>query len=136
LFYIGFLRNFTTEKSKFREMITKEQVESFLEELHTKMKIFGILFRDDREKNRNTLQELEIVPSYRKVVVENLRVEDYVQGPVVDELNRLGEMWVFGKDVKGREIYIKVMISGTTSQTICISFHFAEHPLVYPFKEK
>jgi ribosomal protein S9 len=136
LFYIGFLRNFTTEKSIFREMITKEQVESFLEELHTKMKIFGILFRDDREKNRNTLQELEIVPSYRKVVVENLRVEDYVQGPVVDELNRLGEMWVFGKDVKGREIYIKVMISGTTSQTICISFHFAEHPLVYPFKEK
>lgn len=136
MFYIGILRNFTTEKSIFREMITKEQVESFLEELHTKMKIFGILFRDDREKNRNTLQELEIVPSYRKVVVENLRVEDYVQGPVVDELNRLGEMWVFGKDVKGREIYIKVMISGTTSQTICISFHFAEHPLVYPFKEK
>mgnify|MGYP003446456266 FL=1 len=136
MFYIGFLRNFTTEKSIFREMITKEQVESFLEELHTKMKIFGILFRDDREKNRNTLQELEIVPSYRKVVVENLRVEDYVQGPVVDELNRLGEMWVFGKDVKGREIYIKVMISGTTSQTICISFHFAERPLVYPFKEK
>ena len=136
MFYIGILRNFTTEKSIFREMITKEQVESFLEELHTKMKIFGILFRDDREKNRNTLQELEIVPSYRKVVVENLRVEDYVQGPVVDELNRLGEMWVFGKDVKGREIYIKVMISGTTSQTICISFHFAERPLVYPFKEK
>ena len=136
MFYIGILRNFTTEKSIFREMITKEQVESFLEELHTKMKIFGILFRDDREKNRNTLQELEIVPSYRKVVVENLRVEDYVQGPVVDELNRLREMWVFGKDVKGSEVYIKVMISGTTSQTICISFHFAERPLVYPFKEK
>ena len=30
------------------------------------------------------------------------------QGPVVDELNRFGEIWVFGKDVKGREIYIKV----------------------------
>ena len=136
LFCVRFIRNFALRNSQFREMVTKEQVESFLEELHTKMKIFGILFRDDREKNRNTLQELEIVPSYRKVVVENLRVEDYVQGPVVDELNRLGEMWVFGKDVKGREIYIKVMISGTTCQTICISFHFAEHPLVYPFKEK
>lgn len=117
-------------------MVTKEQVELFLGELHTKMRIFGILFRDDRDKNRKTLQELEIVPSYRKVVVENLRMEDYVQGPVVDELNRLGEMWVFGKDVKEREIYIKVMISGTTSQTICISFHIAEHPLIYPFKNK
>jgi hypothetical protein len=99
------------------------------------MKIFGILFRDDRGKNQATLQELEIVPSYRTVVIENLRFEDYVQGPVVDELNRLGEMWVFGKDVKGREVYIKVMISGVTSQTICISFHIAEHPLIYPFKE-
>jgi hypothetical protein len=116
-------------------MITKEEVESFLNELHTKMKIFGILFRDDRGKNQATLQELEIVPSYRTVVIENLRVEDYVQGPVVDELNRLGEMWVFGKDVKGREVYIKVMITGVTSQTICISFHIAEHPLIYPFKE-
>lgn len=116
-------------------MVTKEQVESFLKELHTKMKIFGILFRDDREKNQKTLEELEIVPSYRKVVIENLHVEDYVQGPVVDELNRFGEMWVFGKDVKRREIYIKVMIIGTSSQTICISFHIAEHPLVYPFKE-
>jgi hypothetical protein len=116
-------------------MITKEEVESFLNELHTKMKIFGILFRDDRGKNQATLQELEIVPSYRTVVIENLCVEDYVQGPVVDELNRLGEMWVFGKDVKGREVYIKVMITGVTSQTICISFHIAEHPLIYPFKE-
>lgn len=117
-------------------MVTKEQVEAFLNELHTKMKIFDIIFRDDRGKNQSTLQELEIVPSYRKVVIENLQSEDYVQGPVVDELNRIGEMWVFGKDVKGREIYIKVMISGQTSQTICISFHIAEHPLVYPFKEQ
>ncbi len=116
-------------------MVTKEEVESFLKELHTKMKILGILFRDDRGKNQATLQELEIVPSYRTIVIKNLRVEDYVQGPVVDELNRLGEMWVFGKDVKGREIYIKVMISGVTNQTICISFHIAEHPLIYPFKE-
>ena len=84
-------------------MITKEQVESFLEELHTKMKIFGILFRDDREKNRNTLQELEIVPSYRKVVVENLRVEDYVQGPVVDELNRLAKCGYLEKMSKGEK---------------------------------
>ena len=30
------------------------------------------------------------MPSYRRVVIENLVVEDYVQGPVVDELNKLG----------------------------------------------
>ena len=119
---------------KVNRMITKEEVQKFLNQFHEKMKIFGIIYRDDRGKNQNTLEELEIVPSYRKVVIESLVVEDYVQGPVVDELNKLGEMWVFGKDVKGREVYIKIMIGGVGCQTICISFHIAEYPLVYPFK--
>lgn len=98
------------------------------------MKVYDILFRDDRGKNKKTLEELEIVPSYRKVVIESLTIEDYVEGPVIDKLNKLGEMWVFGKDVKDREIYIKIMISEHCGQTICISFHLAEHPMKYPFK--
>lgn len=75
------------------------------------------------------------MPSYRKVVIESLNAEDYVEGPVVDSLNRLGEMWVFGKDVKGREIYIKIMISDFGGQTICISFHLAEMRMKYPLKQ-
>ena len=98
------------------------------------MKIFGILYRDDRGKKQKTLEELEIVPSYRKVIIENLKVEDYIEGPIIDELNKLGEMWVFGKDIKGREVYIKIMLGGNNCQTICISFHIAEHPLSYKFK--
>lgn len=116
------------------EKITSADVQCFLEQFHEKMKVFGILYRDDRGKNQKALEELEIVPSFRKVVIENLKVEDYVEGPLVDELNKLGEMWVFGKDVKGREVYIKIMISQFGGQTICISFHLAEHKLNYPFK--
>lgn len=115
-------------------MITKLQVQSFLEQFHTKMKIFGILYRDDRGKNQKALEELEIVPSYRTLIIESLKVDDYIQGPIIDELNRLGEMWVFGKDVKGREVYIKIMLGCSNYQTICISFHIAEHPLLYKFK--
>ena len=121
-------------QSKQDAMITKEEVQAFLNQFHAKMKIYGILYRDDRGKNQKTLEELEIVPSFRKVVIENLEVEDYIQGPVIDKLNRLGEMWVFGKDVKGREVYIKIMLGGVNCQTICISFHIAEHPLQYAFK--
>ncbi len=117
-------------------MITKEDVQRFLNQFHQKLKIYGILYRDDRGKNKKALEELEIVPYYRKVIIESLVTEDYVQGPVVDELNHLGEMWVFGKDVKGREVYIKIMMGGENCQTICISFHIAEHPLAYPFKDK
>ena len=117
-------------------MITKEEVQKFLNQFHEKMKIFGILYRDDRGKNQKALEELEIMPLYRKVVIENLVAEDYVQGPVVDELNKRGEMWVFGKDIKEREVYIKIMLGGFGCQTICISFHIAERTLIYPFKVK
>lgn len=114
--------------------LTKEDVQSFLDQFHEKMKVFGIIYRDDRGKNQKALEELEIVPSFRKVVIENLTAEDYVEGPVIDTLNKLGEMWVFGKDVKNREVYIKIMISDYGGQTICISFHLAETSLKYPFK--
>lgn len=114
--------------------LTKEEVQSFLDEFHSKLKVFGIIYRDDRGKNHKALEELEIIPSYRKVVIESLTVNDYVEGPVVDKLNQLGEMWVFGKDVKGREVYIKIMLSIHCTQTICISFHLAEFPLHYPLK--
>ena len=42
---------------------------------------------------------------------------------------------VFGKDIKNREVYIKIMISNVGGQTICISFHLAESKMTYPFKE-
>ena len=67
---------------------------------------------------------------------KNLQAQDYVEGPVIDELNKKSEMWVFGKDVKGREVYIKITLGYQNGQTICISFHIAEHPLQYPFKSR
>ena len=43
-------------------ILTKEEVQSFLEQFHAKTKVYDILFRDDRGKNKKTLEELEIVP--------------------------------------------------------------------------
>ncbi len=40
-------------------MITKDEVQTFLDSFHTKMKIFGIIYRDDRGKNQRALEELE-----------------------------------------------------------------------------
>ena len=84
-------------------MATKEQVEDFLKRLKEKIKVFDIIFRDDRGKNLQTLATLEITPTYRKKVILNIEPEDYSEGPIVDTLNKMGEMWVFGKDVKGHD---------------------------------
>lgn len=115
-------------------MATKEQVEAFLKRLKEKIKVFDIVFRDDRGKNLQTLATLEINTIVRKEIIMNIEPEDYVEGPIVDTLNKMGEMWVFGKDVKGHEVYIKITLGQPNSSTICISFHIAEHKMNYPFK--
>jgi hypothetical protein len=117
-------------------MATREEVEKFLNSFHTKLKIFRIIFRDDRGKNTQALAELEITPLYRESVIKEIGVEDYSEGPIVDTLNKLGDMWVFGKDVKQQEVYIKISLGHTGASTICISFHKAEHPMKYPLKEE
>lgn len=115
-------------------MVTIEEVKAFLDLFNIKAQVFGIRFRNDREKNSEALLQLDITPMQRELIVKNLQVQDYVEGPVIDVLNQEGEMWVFGKDVKGREVYIKITLGYENGQTICISFHIAEHPLAYPFK--
>ena len=114
-------------------MVTKEEVQRFLYQMREKVKVFGIIYRDDRGKNAQTLIDLEITPKYRDNVFVNLTVDDYSYGPVIDTLNQCGEMWVFGKDVKGQEVYIKITL-GKSSSALCISFHIAEYPMNYPFK--
>ena len=80
-------------------MVTIEEVKAFLDLFNIKAQVFGIRFRNDREKNREALLQLDITPMQRELIVKNLQVQDYVEGPV----NQEGEMWVFGKDVKGRD---------------------------------
>lgn len=46
-------------------MATKEEVEHFLSQFNQKVKVFGLVFRDDRGKNLQTLLDLEITPKYR-----------------------------------------------------------------------
>ena len=115
-------------------MATKEEVEYFLSQFNQKVKVFGIVFRDDRGKNMQTLLELEITPKYRDDIIMQLETNDYVDGPIEDTLNKKGDMWVFGKDIKGNDVYIKISMGFSSSSAICISFHIAEQKIKYKFK--
>jgi hypothetical protein len=113
----------------------RKEVETFLKNFHEKKKIWGVLFLG-REKNFTTLSTLEIRPADREQVLDKLSVEDYSEGPLPEEWHGNKEMWVFGKTVKDQEIYIKITLGAEGSNTICISFHTAEYPMRYPFKDK
>ena len=69
-------------------MVTIEEVKAFLELFNIKAQVFGIRYRNDRGKNRETLLQLDISPMQRELIVKNLQVQDYVEGPVIDILNK------------------------------------------------
>ena len=115
-------------------MSLTESIDQFLHHFKLKLKIYDIVFLDSRNKNLQTLIDLEIRPMDRRKVIENLKVEDYSEGPIPDQ-NFVGcDLWVFGKQLKNKEIYIKISIGLPNKKTICISFHTAEFPMEYPMK--
>ncbi len=111
-------------------------VKSFLGDFKTKMNVFGVLFSDARGKNTQAMLNLEITPSDREKILKNLLPEDYVEGPKEDVVYGGRSMWVFGKVLDKKEIYIKISMGEINKCVVCISFHMAEYPLEYPFKQK
>jgi hypothetical protein len=68
-------------------------------------------------------------------LLANLAATDYSEGPIPETLNKGTDMWVFGKEVNKREVYIKITMGFNGTQVICISFHLAEYPMIYPLKK-
>jgi hypothetical protein len=117
-------------------MARKEEVAGFLKDFIFKLGFWGLLIRTDRTnpKNTATLLALEFKHVQVKHILESLKPEDYSEGPLPDKLHNRSAMWVFGKIIKEREIYIKIQLGLPDSATICISFHFSDHAMDYPFK--
>jgi hypothetical protein len=114
----------------------EEEVKKFLEDFKIKLGIWGVIFRDGRSKNAQTLLILDIMPIHREKILKELLVVDYSEGPKKENLNGEADMWVFGKMIKGTEVYIKITLGFAGAQVICISFHVAEFPIKYPLKCK
>lgn len=83
----------------------KAKVLGFLQAFFVKLDIWGVIFTN-REKNLEALLDLDIRPQQRTEVLKSLEIIDYSEGPLTEKLNGGSDMWVFGKDVKGKEVYI------------------------------
>jgi len=97
---------------------TKDEVKKFLQELQAVLSTGNLLFIS-RGVNIQTL-------------VGKIVLEDYSEGPLKNDQFGDEPMWVFGKIINAKEIYIKVTISAL--DVICISFHTSQYPMNYPFK--
>ena len=89
------------------------------------------------QKNLETLIELGLTCRDQDEILLSLQLEDYSSGPEPDMYHSGQVFWVFGKQIEGVELYLKLKIVSQAGEeyAVCISFHAAEYPLEYPFRK-
>ena len=115
-------------------MTQQEELRKFLKSFQEKVERRGIVYYQ-RKKNLQALLDLEIDPAFReRVLLQELKWEDYYKGPKPDALIKGNEYWEFGKEVKSTEVYIKISLGRKNGPALCMSFHRAERKIIYPFQ--
>lgn len=116
---------------------TEEEVKMFLQEFIAKINAniggVGIIIKRDRAVNLQTILDLELT---NVTVIEHLKkltYKDFYKGPIADSGGD-PSLWEFGKEIKSKEIYIKITLGYLNKPTICISFHYPIRTIKYPFK--
>ena len=95
------------------------------------IKCFSFVYR---KKNLQDIMNLDITPEQSVEIIKELTYKNYVSGPQKDIDYPDRDVWVFGCENNGHEIYIK--LSGDFSHNVakCISFHKSDRSLSYPHK--
>ncbi|WP_165847794.1 type II toxin-antitoxin system MqsR family toxin [Ammonifex thiophilus] len=116
-------------------IVSSAQVVLFLVEFK-KLVQGGRFYLVPRKEN---LEALALLGWTEEVLVEflcSLTPGNYVGGPEDDRGVPGEDIWVFGAEIEGTEYYIKLKIrgSGKRGKAVCLSFHEAKRPLVYPHR--
>jgi len=122
--------------SNVKSMASLAEIQAFLRDFKFKLSFKDKILFVSRPKNYNTMKELELSVVGVKEELKKIEVADYSQGPLEEVVFQGMPMWVFGRSIKSREVYIKITMGKKDEDPICISFHFSEFPMAYPFKGK
>ena len=93
----------------------------------------GLVFYP-RRKNQLGLLDLEISARDRERIIDSLDAQDYYKGPGDDGVLEGHSYWEFGKQVNGREVYIKLSLGLARGAVFCYSFHPAERTISYSYR--
>lgn len=66
--------------------------------------------------------------------LKELTISDYSETLIDKDDDKPPLLFVFGKDINNRQVYIKLKIKGETNRRIlCLSFHYAKHKMKFPY---
>lgn len=81
-----------------------------------------------------TLVDLEYDASDVVERLKELTVREYSETLIDKDDVNPPLLYVFGKNINGRLVYIKLKIKGTpTRHILCVSFHYAENAMQFPY---
>jgi hypothetical protein len=111
----------------------RDRVREFIKGVKMAVDTEKVFFFKERTKNRAFIAKHGLSPTVRREILLNLRVEDYSDGPFMDD--RI-EIMIFGVFIDDIECYIKLGLRdfGEGYLCQCISFHEAEQSMSYPLK--
>lgn len=117
--------------------LKKDEIRNFLKEfkvIASKGRGIDVI---PRRENIEDLAQLGLTKKNRNEEIIKLSLADYCKDPEPDK-DKPGKIWIFGKQIGNKEVYIKLKIAQVGEEKIakCLSFHTAKFPLCYPYKEE
>lgn len=124
----------------------KREVVAFLDELHkllesddfdinTDLNLVRKKKQGDGQKFSTPYTLLDLDYDAEDVVnrLKELKVEEYSETKIDKDDVNPPILFVFGKDVNGRPIYVKLKIRDQQKQVVCVSFHYAKDKMEFPY---
>lgn len=65
--------------------------------------------------------------------LKELKVEEYSETKVDKDDVNPPILFVFGKEINGKLIYVKLKIRDQQKQVVCVSFHYAKDNMEFPY---
>lgn len=124
----------------------KKDVKAFLEELKEILNAKAFNIDNDLLIVKSNKDEIEYSTGYLMLdldydaldVVERMKeltIAEYSETLIDKDDDKPPLLFVFGKDINSRLVYIKLKIKGEqTKRVLCLSFHYAKHDMVFPYK--
>ena len=123
----------------------KKDVKKFLEDLKAIINDVSFDSDDDLIIIKSSKDEVQYSTRYTLLdldydtvdVVDRLKeltVSDYSETLIDKDDDKPPLLFVFGKDINNRQVYIKLKIKGENNRRIlCLSFHYAKHKMKFPY---
>lgn len=124
----------------------KKDVKAFLEELKEILNAKEFNIDNDLMIVKSNKDEIEYSTGYLMLDLEydaldvvkrlkELTIAEYSETLIDKDDDKPPLLFVFGKDINSRLVYIKLKIKGDqTKRVLCLSFYYAKHDMVFPYK--